>query len=124
MNEGFAPIAEEIRKARLIAVLSHGRPDGDAIGSQLALTLSLCHLGKVVDAWNEDGLPEAFSFLRRSELVTVPPRDAKTFDLVIALDTATRDRLGTPLQAIKQADRLINIDHHISNPTYRHLHHL
>jgi len=124
MNEGFAPIAEEIRKARTIAVLSHVRPDGDAIGSQLALTLSLCDLGKVVDAWNEDGLPEAFSFLSRSELVTVPPRDAKTFDLVIALDTATRDRLGTPLQAIKQADCWINIDHHISNPSYGDLNYL
>lgn len=124
MNEGFAPIAAEIRKSRTIAVLSHVRPDGDAIGSQLALTLSLLDLGKVVDAWNEDGLPEAFSFLSRSELVTVPPRAAKTFDLVIALDTATRDRLGAPLQAIKQADCWINIDHHVSNPSYGDLNYL
>src|SRR3977135_3530548 len=124
MNEGFAPIAEEIRKARTIAVLSHVRPDGGAIGSQLALTLALCDLGKAVDAWNEDGLPEAFSFLSRSELVTVPPRSAKILDLVIALDTATRDRLGTPLQAIKQADCWINIDHHVSNPSYGNLNYL
>src|SRR5260221_9736982 len=67
MNEGFAPIAEEVGKARTIAVLSHVRPDGDAIGSQLALTLSLSSLGKIVAAWNEDGLPEAFSFLSKSE---------------------------------------------------------
>jgi phosphoesterase RecJ-like protein len=124
MNEGFAAIAEEIRKSRTIAVLSHVRPDGDAIGSQLALTLSLSGLGKTVDAWNEDGLPQAFSFLSKSELVTLPPKDAKTFDLVIALDTATRDRLGTPLQAIKQADCWINIDHHASNPSYGALNYL
>jgi len=124
MNEGFAPIAEEVRKARTIAVLSHVRPDGDAIGSQLALALSLSGLGKAVAAWNEDGLPEAFSFLSKSELVTVPPKDPKTFDLVIALDTATRDRLGTPLQAIKQANCWINIDHHVSNPSYGDLNYL
>jgi bifunctional oligoribonuclease and PAP phosphatase NrnA len=124
MNEGFAPIAEEIRKARTIAVLSHVRPDGDAIGSQLALALSLLSLGKTVDAWNEDGLPEAFSFLRKSELVTVPPKDTKTFDLVIALDTATRDRLGTSLSAVGQTNCWINIDHHASNPGYGDLNYL
>jgi bifunctional oligoribonuclease and PAP phosphatase NrnA len=124
MNEGFAPITAEIQKARTIAVLSHVRPDGDAIGSQLALALSLISLGKTVDAWNEDGLPEAFSFLRKSELVTVPPKDTRTFDLVIALDTATRDRLGTSLQAIRQASCWINIDHHASNPGYGDLNYL
>jgi phosphoesterase RecJ-like protein len=124
MNEGFAPIAEEIRKAHTIAVLSHVRPDGDAIGSQLALALSLVDLGKVVDAWNEDGLPEAFRFLPKSELVTVPPSEAKSLDLVIALDTATRDRLGTPLAAIKHANCWINIDHHASNPGYGDLNYL
>src|SRR5260370_7180905 len=124
MNEGFAPIAQEVHKARTIAVLSHVRPDGDAIGSQLALALSLSSLGKIVAAWNEDGLPEAFSFLSKSELVTAPPKDAKTFDLVIALDTATRDRLGTPLQAIKHANSCPNLHHHPSNPHSRHVNHL
>src|SRR5260370_17072945 len=100
MNEGFAPIAEEVGKARTIAVLSHVRPDGDAIGSQLALALSLSSLGKIVAAWNEDGLPEAFSFLSNSELVTAPPKDAKTFDLVIALHPPPPDPLATPLPPI------------------------
>ena len=124
MNEGFAAIAEEIGKSRTIAVLSHVRPDGDAIGSQLALALSLSALGKTVNAWNEDGFPEAFSFLQKSELVTAPPTDARTFDLVIALDTATRDRLGTSLRAIKQANCWVNIDHHASNPRYGDLNYL
>src|SRR3981081_652423 len=115
MNEGFAPIAAEIRKARTIAVLSHVRPDGDAMWSPPRITLSLLDLGKLDDAWNEDGLPEAFSFLSRSELVTVPPKAAKAFDLVIALDTATRDRLGAPLQAIKQAGCWSKINHHLAN---------
>jgi bifunctional oligoribonuclease and PAP phosphatase NrnA len=124
MNDGFAAIAEEIQKSRTIAVLSHVRPDGDAIGSQLALTLCLSSMGKMVDAWNEDGLPEAFHFLRKSELVTVPPLEAKSFDLVIALDTATRDRLGSCLRAVKEANSWVNIDHHASNPRYGDLNYL
>jgi phosphoesterase RecJ-like protein len=124
MNEGLSAIADEIRKSRTIAVLSHVRPDGDAIGSQLALALSLSKLGKTVSAWNEDGLPEAFSFLKKADLVVAPPADARVFDLVIALDTATRDRLGTSLGAIKQASSWINIDHHTSNPRYGDLNYL
>jgi phosphoesterase RecJ-like protein len=124
MNEGFASIAQEIEKSRTIAVLSHVRPDGDAIGSQLALALSLSAMKKTVSAWNEDGLPEAFRFLSKSELVTTPPPEAQVFDLVIALDTATRDRLGTSLQAIKHAECWINIDHHASNPRYGDLNYL
>jgi phosphoesterase RecJ-like protein len=124
MNEGFAAIAEKIQESRTIAILSHVRPDGDAIGSQLALALALSAIGKTVDVWNEDGLPEAFNFLKKSELVVVPPTDARTFDLVIALDTASRDRLGTPLRAIAQADCWINIDHHASNPSYGDLNYL
>jgi bifunctional oligoribonuclease and PAP phosphatase NrnA len=124
MNDGFALIAEEIRKSQSIVILTHVRPDGDAIGSQLALTLSLSALGKKVETWNEDGLPEAFSFLKESKLVTAPSSDPKNFDLVIALDTATRDRLGTCLPAVQHANSWINIDHHASNPGYGDLNYL
>jgi bifunctional oligoribonuclease and PAP phosphatase NrnA len=124
MNDGFALIAEEVRKSHSIAILTHVRPDGDAIGSQLALTLSLSALGKKVETWNEDGLPEAFRFLKESELVTAPPSDPKSFDVVIALDTATRDRLGTSLLAVQHANSWINIDHHASNPGYGDLNYL
>jgi phosphoesterase RecJ-like protein len=124
MNDGFAQIAETIRKSYSIVILTHVRPDGDAIGSQLALTLSLAALGKQVETWNEDGLPDAFRFLKQSELVVKPPPEPRTFDLVIALDTATRDRLGTSLLAIQHAASWINIDHHASNPSFGDLNYL
>jgi bifunctional oligoribonuclease and PAP phosphatase NrnA len=94
------------------------RPDGDALGSQLALALSIQKLGKDVVAWNEDGLPESFWFLEESNLIVAPPAEAQDFDVAIALDTASRQRLGAPLGAIRSADKWINIDHHISNPAY------
>jgi bifunctional oligoribonuclease and PAP phosphatase NrnA len=118
MNHPFEAIAEAIQAATSIVVLSHVRPDGDAIGSQIALAVSLEHLGKQVWAWNEDGLPTNFRFLQRSELIEQPPAEPRDVDLAIALDTASQQRLGTALSAIRSAKCWINIDHHIGNPRY------
>jgi phosphoesterase RecJ-like protein len=118
MKASFHEIADAINQANRIAILSHIRPDGDAIGSQLALALSLQQSGKEISAWNEDGLPESFRFLEKSDLICRPPSNPEKFDLAVALDTASQQRLGTALHAIRHADRWINIDHHASNPGY------
>jgi phosphoesterase RecJ-like protein len=124
MKASFREIAEAIRRANRIAILSHVRPDCDAIGSQLALALSLQHLGKEVSAWNEDGLPHSFRFLPKSELIMPPPAEPQDFEVAIALDTASQQRLGTTLGAIRHAEKWINIDHHASNPGYGDLVHI
>ncbi len=124
MSSRFAAISAALRAAQKIAILSHVRPDGDAIGSQLALTLSLRELGKDVYAWNEDGMPENLRFLSSADLITSPPPESLPFDVAIALDTATKQRLGAPLKAIAQAGCWINIDHHASNPAYGDLNYL
>jgi phosphoesterase RecJ-like protein len=124
VSSPFQSIADAIHAAETIAILSHMRPDGDAIGSQLALTLSLRQLGKQVVAWNENGLPDSFRFLRCSELITTPPTEARAFDLAIALDTATKQRLGTTLDAVRSTKYWVNIDHHASNPAYGDLNYI
>jgi phosphoesterase RecJ-like protein len=101
------------------ALMSHMRPDGDAIGSQLALGLSLEAMGKTVHYWNVDGLPESLAFLPGSEKISLPPEEAPEIDVAIALDTATRVRLGDAnLSAAAKAKVWLNIDHHLSNPLY------
>ena len=113
----FGEIAAALRASQRIAVLSHVRPDGDAFGSQLALALSLGQLEKEVMVWNEDGLLEKYGFLPGAELLKPPPVEPQTFDVVVALDTATKVRLGTAGDAAS-APLWINIDHHASNPRY------
>ncbi|MEY2525790.1 MAG: bifunctional oligoribonuclease and phosphatase NrnA [Verrucomicrobiota bacterium] len=107
-----------MREHQKVAILSHVRPDGDALGSQLALALSLEKLGKTVRVWNEDGMLEKYSFLPRAELLTKPPSAKEDVDLVVALDTAVQTRLGTTLDALGSSKMMINIDHHPSNPGY------
>ena len=117
-NTTFEQIGRVLREHQRFAILGHVRPDGDALGSQLALALSLQQLGKDVRAWNEDGMLEKYSFLPRAELLTKPPSTAEDVDVAIALDTAIQNRLGTALAAIRSAKVWINIDHHRSNPGY------
>ncbi len=100
-------------------IMSHVRPDGDAIGSQIALGFSLMAMGKTVFLVNEDGVPESLAFLKGSEKVTTPPAEALDVEVAIALDTATKPRLGdASLHAASKAKVWLNIDHHISNPAY------
>jgi phosphoesterase RecJ-like protein len=114
----FEEIGRAFREHQRFAILSHVRPDGDALGSQLALALSLKQLGKDVRVWNEDGMLEKYSFLARAQLLTKPPSGPEDVDVAIALDTAIQNRLGTAFQAIRTAKIWINIDHHPSNPGY------
>ena len=99
----FDEIGRVLREHQNFAVLSHVRPDGDALGSQLALALSLQKLGKDVRVWNEDGTLEKYSFLPRAELLTKPPVTGLDFDVAIALDTAIQNRLGNTLAAVASA---------------------
>jgi phosphoesterase RecJ-like protein len=114
----FDEIGRVLREHQRFAILGHVRPDGDALGSQLALALSLQQLGKDVRVWNEDGMLEKYSFLPRAELLTKPPSTAEDVDVAIALDTAIQNRLGIALAAVGSAKIWINIDHHPSNPGY------
>jgi bifunctional oligoribonuclease and PAP phosphatase NrnA len=114
----FDKIGDVLREHQRFAVMSHVRPDGDALGSQLALGLSLQQLGKEVRMWNEEGMLEKYSFLPRAELVTKPPSAPEDFDCAVALDTAIQNRLGTAFAAVRSAKIWINIDHHLSNPGY------
>ena len=62
--------------------------------------------------------PRVFDFLTKSDLIHRPPNVPEEFDLAIALDTASQQRLGMALHAIRRANQWINIDHHASNPGY------
>ncbi len=118
MTEPVRQIADILRAEQRFLVLTHYRPDGDAIGSQLALALLLKNLGKQVDAWNDDAVPTKFRFLPHADLIVRPPAAAKEFDAVIAIDASTWQRVGTAAQRIAKKKHFINIDHHVSNEKF------
>jgi phosphoesterase RecJ-like protein len=110
-------IIEAFRQSQTICVAGHMRPDGDCVGSQLALTLALRNEGKKVTCWNEDHIPQKYEFLDRDGIIQ-KPRKGKRFDCVVAADAATFDRLGSVGRRIADRKLLINIDHHESNTRF------
>lgn len=117
-NTTLAEITKALRDHQHFTIMSHVRPDGDALGCIIALGLALRQLGKEVTLWNEDGVAEKFHFLPGWEMVSRPPAQPVEAEVAIALDTASQVRLGTALAAVKSARLWINIDHHVSNEGY------
>ena len=103
-------IQTELSRANWIAIFSHVRPDGDAVGSLLGLGLALRAAGKQVTMVLEDGVPHIFRHLKGSDTVRRSLKQA--VDLVITVDCSDIQRAGAVLgEQIPD----INIDHHVSN---------
>ena len=115
----LAAVGDVIRDHQSFVLISHVRPDGDAIGSQLALGYALMAAGKSVRLINEDGLPDNLAFMPGSQKIEQPPLEPLDVEIAIALDTAAKPRMGeNALHAASKAKLWINIDHHKSNPAY------
>jgi phosphoesterase RecJ-like protein len=101
-----------LRSAQRALIVSHIRPDGDAIGSLLGLGLALRAAGKEARLVLVDGLPATFRFLEGAATVQRSPGDLSQFDTVIVVDSSDMQRTGGVLGA-RVPD--LNIDHHITN---------
>ncbi len=120
MKSSFSEIYQALRSAHHILVVSHARPDGDALGSTLAAALWLKQEGHRVTAWNEDGVPQKFSYLPESNLITKPSEEIEEFNAILILDAATKERLGKKVLASARAPLWLAIDHHVSNELFAH----
>src|SRR5664280_146934 len=110
-------ILECIRASHTFCIVGHIRPDGDCVGSQLGLALALKAEGKKVQCWNEDSIPQKYSFLDPDNLFQ-RPKPGQQFDCVIAADAASFERLGSVGPCVTERKLRINIDHHTSNTRY------
>lgn len=113
-------IAQLIDRSENILIVSHKRPDGDSIGSQIGLASALTEAGKHLSVFNEDEVPEMFDFLEGSEVVCTDFPE-KQFELIIFLDCADISRPGrvtNELETLLQEADTVNIDHHVSNTQY------
>ena len=102
---------ERIAQAEKILIVSHVKPDGDAVGSLLGLGSALINAGKKVEMVLEDGLPSRYKFMVGSNKIV--RRKTAEPDLVIAVDCGDRLRFGRIDDEIKEVD--INVDHHPTN---------
>lgn len=119
MNSTFEEIAKRIANAKSVAILTHMRPDGDAIGSALALSCALTRLNIPHYVCDESELPSNLLFLPGLEKIQKKlPMDA---DLYLTVDCSDEQRLGQLADDFRAAAKKhdsVNIDHHISNTRY------
>jgi bifunctional oligoribonuclease and PAP phosphatase NrnA len=115
MRGQFSAAVRAILGAKKIVVSSHINPDGDALGSSLALCHALWALGKEATPLLADGVPEIYSWMPGVESV-VRTTERRDFDLAIVCDAGTLVRVGTSIMPIIQAAPLvIDIDHHVAD---------
>jgi phosphoesterase RecJ-like protein len=109
-------LRELIAGARRILLVTHVAPDGDAIGSLLAMGWLLKAQGKSLTLVCEDPVPDVYSYLPGSEMVV--RQAGGPFDLVFSLDCSDQRRMGKVFDEDVATVPLINIDHHITNTHY------
>ena len=117
-------IASGLKHYKSFLITSHTGPDGDSIGSQIALALLLKRLKKKVAIINEDPVPELYQFLPHSNLISKIKNSKlkiKNFETVVVLDCSNLERTGNVGSLIPKLKIIINIDHHLDNSRFGNL---
>lgn len=115
-NNNFDEVISIINGNRDICIVSHINPDGDNIGSILALGLALRKMNKNIHIIKTDDIPADYLFLPGVD--SIREYDEKSIDLLIVLDCSDIDRLGKNKSLIEKSATVINIDHHVSNTNF------
>lgn len=115
-------IIKQIEKGQRFLLTSHTHPDGDAIGSLLATGLVLKAMGKNVQVVNESPIPAVYRFLPSVQTIQRQVVPGSVFDVAIVLDCGDLERLGSTATHVEQTPVIINIDHHVTNTHFGHLH--
>jgi len=108
-------IASHLKNSRSLLLATHVNPDGDAIGSLVAMGLALEALGKTVTLLCASPIPAVYKFLPATDKITRVCPQASGFDTAIILDCGGFDRVGEAFSEIEKIDTIINIDHHVTN---------
>src|SRR2546423_7063526 len=112
-------VVAALREHDRFLVVTHENPDGDALGSLLAMTIVLRQLGKDVVMFlaGPMALPREYAFMPLDGLLRELPEDMEERTLV-AVDCAKADRMGPDSTPIDRAQIVVNIDHHHDNSRF------
>jgi len=112
-------VADALRANDRFLVVSHENPDGDALGSMLAMTIALRQLGKdaVMYLSGDAHLPREYAFLPLEDLKRQVPNDISE-RVLVAVDCAKADRIGPDPGLLMDAKLKLDIDHHHDNSRF------
>ena len=115
-------IIHQLKNSHKLLLTTHSNPDGDAIGSLIAMGLALTFLNKKIILYNESVIPAVYRFLPAVDRVVSSLHGSNDFDTAIILDCGDLPRTGKAEPFISPIAVIINIDHHITNTGFGSLH--
>ena len=112
-------LEEKLLSAKKVAITGHVNPDGDCIGSVLAIYnyISTVYPEIKLSAYLEE-FSDKFMFLKNSENIKQSVEEDEEFDLLICVDSADIQRLGFSEVLLQKSKESINIDHHVTNTKF------
>jgi len=116
MDFSLEQTAKLLQSSNTIILTAHVQPDGDCLGSMLALNHYLVSIGKNVKMILDDDIPALFNFLPGYQAIQKPTMKVMSADLLVVLDASDIERIGK-VKEYTQAP-ILNIDHHISNTKF------
>src|ERR671935_22078 len=118
-SDELSDVVDTLRSRDRFLLVTHENPDGDALGSLLALKLALDSLGKDSEMYlyGDAPLPREYGFMPLEGLRREPPADASE-RVLIALDCANEQRLGPEPTVLERVPLTINVDHHHDNSRF------
>jgi len=117
-NKVIRRILEVVKNNRHFFITAHLRPDGDTIGSEIALAKWLKKMGKKVTVANVDPIPEIYHFLPGVSLIQRRKKISDNFEVTFILECSEPERVGEIMDFRKQSGLIINIDHHAHSESY------
>ena len=113
-------VLEAIRTAKSIALVCHVNPDGDTVGTAMALRQGLLQLGRPITMFCQDPVPEYLMFLPGAEGFRLPENvaEGERFDLLLCVDISDEKRMGRCAALMAFAKHTAQIDHHGTNTNF------
>lgn len=112
----LAKVVSALQEKQSFLITGHASPEGDVIGSGMALALALRDMGKKAEVINRDPIPQQLRFLPYEGLFTQQKIITQKADALIVVDSGSFERTGYTRPA--SIPTVINIDHHITNPSF------
>jgi len=122
MTMNWNEAVDAVERAGSILVVTHIKPDGDAIGSLLGMTIGLREMGKKVDAAVDGGVPDYLRYIPQPETVIGDLKQGQ-WDLMISVDASDEERTGDAgIYGRAHSVVVINLDHHATNTMFGNIH--
>lgn len=117
----LSAVVDALGRSKNVILCGHVMPDGDCIGSVLALGRALKKMGKKVVLLSPDPVPEMYAFLPGASDIQINLTGQEEFDTFVVMDCSVPNRLGRYKNLLDQAERVIVLDHHAGATVFGHI---